>query len=164
MKFGKSRAPGLLIALGLTLVFFSLVVQRGPPNLLGPLRLLPKDTAHWFGWTGAMALMITSMLSIKRWSIMKTGRRVGVHCALGAASLLLVVVHVNSRFFLIRPVHLPSFFTLALMAVVVISGSIARIAPGRRFVSSYWRHFHGPVSAVFYISLLYHVLQKIGGV
>ncbi|MDH5792165.1 MAG: hypothetical protein OEZ44_08240 [Candidatus Bathyarchaeota archaeon] len=46
MKFGKSNAPGLLIALGLTLVFLSLAVQRGPPNLLGPLRLFPKDTAH----------------------------------------------------------------------------------------------------------------------
>lgn len=164
MKFVKSRAPGLLIALGLTLVFLSLVVQRGPPNLLGPLRLFPKDMAHWFGWIGTMALMITTILSL-RWSLVKkTSRRVSVHCALGAASLLLVVIHVNSRFLLIRPVHIPSFFTLALMVVVATSGSMARIAPGRRFVSSYWRHFHGPVSVAFYISLLYHVLQKIGGV
>jgi len=165
VKFCKSRAPDLLIALGLTLVFLSLVVQRGPPNLLGPLRLFPRDMTHWFGWIGAMALTITSILSIKRWSILKkTSRSVSVHCALGAASLLLVVIHVNSRFLLIRPTHLPGFFTLALMGVVTTSGSMARIAPGRRFVSSYWRHFHGPVSAAFYISLLYHVLQKIGGV
>jgi hypothetical protein len=164
VKFGKSRAPGLLIILGLTLVFLSLVVQRGPPNLLGPLRLFPKDTAHWFGWISAMALMITSILSL-RWSLVrKTSRRVSIHCALDAASLLLVVIHVNSRFFLIRPAHLPSFFTLALMVVIATSGSMARIAPGRRFVSSYWRHFHGPVSAAFYISMIYHVLQKIGGV
>ena len=71
MKFGKSRAPGLLIALDLTLVFLSLVVQRGPPNILGPLRLFPKDTAHWFGWIGSMVLMITSIFSINRWSIVK---------------------------------------------------------------------------------------------
>ena len=121
--------------------------------------------AHWFGWIGSLALMITSVLSIKRWSILKkTSRSVSVHCALGVASLLLVVIHVKSRFFLIRPAHMPSFFTLVLMVVIATSGSMARIAPGRRFVSSYWRHFHGPVSAAFYISLLYHVLQKIGGV
>jgi hypothetical protein len=165
VKFNKSKAPGLLIAMGLTLTFLSLVVQRGPPNLLGPPRLFPKDVVHWFGWIGAMALMITSILSIKRWSIMKKPRRrVSIHCALGAASLLLVVIHVNSQFLLIRPAHLPSFFTLTLMVVIATSGSMARIAPGRRFVSSYWRHFHGPMSVAFYISLLYHVLQKIGGV
>jgi hypothetical protein len=71
VKFNKSRAPGLLIALGLTLVFLSLVIQRGPPNILGPLRLFPKNTVHWFGWIGSMVLMITSIFSINRWSIVK---------------------------------------------------------------------------------------------
>ena len=158
----KGKIAALVITLGALLLFVSVFLQTGPARHRGPWRLYPKDFAHVFGWMGTATMAASSAYPLLKRGFKKEIRRLlDMHCVLGIASLFPVVVHLYQRLFLIRAVHLVSFFTFGLMVVIVASGVMLRYRSGNRFIKAYSKTVHVPLSITFYITLAYHVMQKL---
>ena len=162
MRVEKGKMAASLITVGALLLFFSILIQTGPARHQGPWRLYPKDLAHSLGWMGTVTMAASSSYPFLKRKIKKRMRlSLDVHCLLGAASLPPIVVHLYHRIFLIRSVHMVSFFTFGLMVVIVASGIMLRSRSGNRLVRAYSKVFHVPLSIAFYITLGYHVMQKL---
>jgi len=50
-----------------------------------------------------------------------------------------------------------SFLTFILMVIIVVGGIIGRYA---KMLSRYWRTFHIPLTALFYVLLFMHLVDK----
>lgn len=162
MTFDKGKTATLLITLGALLIFISILVQTGSTRIQGPRRLNPRDKAHWFGWMGTILLAASSAYPVlKRSAPMRLRRWLDIHCALGLVSLPLILVHFYHRLSLIRPVHMASVYTFGLMILIISSGFVRRLIPMNRFVREYWLALHVPLSVAFYITLVYHAMQKM---
>jgi len=152
----------VLTLLGL-LIFTSLLIGTGPMRHRGPWRVFPKDTAHWFGWMGAVFLGISALYSaLKRGFPGSVKLWLTVHCIPGILSLLMTGVHLINRVGAARPSHFLSFFTFVLMAIIVLGGIGGRYARKIKIVRDYWRTLHIPLTAIFYITLGIHILIKTG--
>lgn len=166
MVMEERKVPPILVLiltlLGL-LLLTSLLIGTGPMRHRGPWRVFPKDTAHWFGWIGAVFLGISAFYSaLKRGFPRSIKLWLTAHCVPGIISLLITGVHLINRLGAARPSHFLSFFTFGLMVIMVLGGIGGRYAKRIKVVRDYWRILHIPLTAVFYVTLGIHVLIKTG--
>lgn len=155
----SQRAIGVIMTLGLVLLFTSLVLYR-PYSIFGGFSVDLKDVVHWYGVSGGLLFMLSTVLRLKRLKQALRKRSLSLHCLAGVLSLIFAALHSRSRAAVIVPLHYPSYYILALMTVVVSSGlAFNYLSPNRRIVKTL-RLFHGPFVAALYISLVYHVLVK----
>ena len=145
------------------LVVTSLLIVTGQGGSRGPWRLFPQDTAHWYGWVGAVLLGVSATYSaLKRGFPENIRLWLFIHCIPGILSLLITGVHLLNRLFRARPGHFLSFFTFGLMAVIVVGGIAGRYRVRIPFIGEYWRQLHLPLTALFYVTLTLHLLEKMG--
>jgi len=155
------RQSRLLMFAGILLVFFGLILFR--PLIFNPdWSLDVKDWLHWAGIAALILLSGASLLAFRKFRYNVTPRWLDVHCISSAASAGLALVHSRTRAAVILPVHYHSFLTLGLLLVLALSGALIRLYPGSPQVQKYWRLFHLPLSGSFYVTLLYHVVVKLG--
>jgi len=165
MAMEKRKNPILVLVLTLLglLLLTSLLIGTGPVRHRGPWRLFPKDTAHWFGWIGAVLLGISASYSaLKRGFPRSIKLWLTVHCIPGIISLLMAGIHLINRVGAARPSHFLSFFTFGLMVIIVLGGIGGRYTRKIKIVKDYWRILHIPLTAIFYITLGIHILIKTG--
>jgi hypothetical protein len=145
------------------LVATSLLVGVGPRASSRNLAALPRDTAHWYGWVGAVILGISATYSaLKRFSPRNVRLWLFVHCITGILSLLVTGMHLLNRFGRARPGQFLSFFMFGLMVVIVVVGIVGRYRVRVPIFGEYWRQLHLPLTALFYVLLALHLLQKMG--
>jgi hypothetical protein len=155
----SQRMIRVVMTLGLVLIFTSMVLYR-PYSLFGGFSVDLKDTVHWYGITGGLLFVSSTVLRLKGVQQMLRGRWLSLHCLAGVLSLVFAALHSRSRAAVIVPLHYSSYFILVLMAVVVVSGlAFSYLSPNKRIVKTL-RLFHGPSVAAIYLSLVYHVLVK----
>lgn len=155
----SQRTIRVVMALGLVLLFLSMVLYR-PYSPFGDFSVDLKDTVHWYGITGGLLFVSSTVLRLKRVRQTLRERCLSLHCIAGLLSLVFAALHSRSRAAVIVPLHYSSYFILALMAVVVASGLAFRyLSPKGRIVKTL-RLFHGPFVVAIYLSMVYHVLVK----
>jgi hypothetical protein len=153
----------LVLTLFGLLIFTSLLIGTGPVRHRGPWRVFPRDTAHWFGWVGAVLLGVSASYSaLKRGFPRSIKLWLTVHCIPGILSLVVTGVHLINRVGAARPGRFLSFFTFGLMVIIVIGGIGGRYVKKIRIVRDYWRTLHIPLTAIFYVTLGIHILLKTG--
>ncbi|MBO3803648.1 MAG: hypothetical protein JTT11_07255 [Candidatus Brockarchaeota archaeon] len=158
------KRPAFVLALVLAslLALTALLIGTGPVRHRGPWRIFPRDVAHWFGWAGAVLLGASASYSaLKRGFPGNVKSWLAVHCIPGILSLLVTGIHLANRVAYARPQHFLSFFTFVLMATIVVSGIVGRYVK-TKFLRGYWRTLHIPLTAIFYLTLGIHVLEKVG--
>lgn len=149
----------LVILLVTSLIVFSTQPgrYRGPPY-----RFFPRDIAHSFGWISAVLLIISATYSALKRGFPKSIKLwLSIHCIPGILSLIFAGIHMLNKLERIKPCYFLSFFTFILMAVIVIGGILGRYTK-IKVIKDYWRIFHIPLTIIFYITLLLHILEKIG--
>jgi hypothetical protein len=144
----------LLVFLGLTL-FRPLVL-----NLSWSLDV--KDWLHWAGIAAASLLSITTVLALRLFRHRVTPMWLNIHCLSSAVAAGLALVHSRTKAAVILPVHYHSYLTLGLLLILAVSGALIRLYPENTNVKRYWRLYHLPFSIGFYVTLLYHVVLKLG--
>jgi len=126
----------------------------------GGWRLFPRDVAHWFGYFGFVLLAVSAAYSgLKRGFPQNLKLWPTIHCIPGILSLLFTGIHVINKVLHPKPGMILSFLTFILMAIIVVGGTIGRYT---RMLSSYWRTFHIPLTALFYVLLVIHLVDKAG--
>lgn len=124
--------------------------------------MFPRDMAHWLGWIGFILLAVSAAYSgLKRGFPQNIKLWLTIHCIPGILSFTFTGMHIINKILHIRPGMLLSFLAFILMGVIVIGGIIGRYAK-TGILSNYWRKFHIPLTALFYILLAIHILEKIG--
>ncbi|MEM2083040.1 MAG: hypothetical protein QW303_03610 [Nitrososphaerota archaeon] len=149
----------LVILLVTSLIVFSIQPgrYRGPPY-----RFFPRDIAHSFGWIGAILLIISATYSALKRGFPKSIKLwLSIHCIPGILSLIFAGIHILNKLERIKPGYFLSFFTFILMVVIVVGGILGRYTK-IKVIKDYWRIFHIPLTIIFYITLLLHILEKIG--
>ncbi|MEM1575627.1 MAG: hypothetical protein QXF09_03500 [Nitrososphaerota archaeon] len=149
----------LVILLVTSLIVFSIQLgrYRGPPH-----RIFPRDIAHSFGWIGAILLIISATYSALKRGFPKSIKLwLSIHCIPGILSLIFAGIHILNKLERIKPGYFLSFFTFILMVVIVVGGILGRYIK-IKVIKDYWRIFHIPLTIIFYITLLLHILEKIG--
>ena len=155
------KQPRLLMLAGILLVFLGLILFR-PLRFNADWSLDVKDWLHWAGITALILLSGTSVLALSKFRNNVTPIWLNIHCLSSASSVGLALVHSRTRAAVILPMHYYSFLTLGLLIVLAISGALIRLYPWSLQVRKYWRIFHFPLSVGFYMTLLYHVVLKLG--
>ena len=155
------RQSRILMLAGILLVFFGLILFR-PLSLNPDWSLDVKDWLHWAGIAALILLTGASLLALKQFRQNVTPLWLDIHCLSSAASAGLALVHSRTRAAVILPVHYHSFLTLGLLLLLALSGALIRLYPGSSQVRKYWRIFHMPLSVGFYVTVLYHVVVKLG--
>jgi hypothetical protein len=155
----SQRTINVLMALGLVLIFTSMVLYR-PYSIFGDFSVDLKDAVHWYGIAGGLLFVLSTVLRLKRAKQTLRERWLSLHCLVGGLSLVFAALHSRSRAAVIVPLHYSSYYTLVLMAVVVASGLAFRYLPPNKQIVKTLRLFHGPFVAVIYLSLVYHILVK----
>jgi hypothetical protein len=160
------KKGAVLVLLGTILgllVLTSFLITTGRGQSRGPWRFFPKDTAHWYGWAGAILLAVSATYSaLKRGFPQSIRLWLFVHCIPGILSLVVTAIHLLNRLGRARLGHFLSFFTFGLMAVIVVGGVVGRYRVKIPLLREYWRQLHLPLTALFYITLTLHLLQKTG--
>ncbi|TRO55126.1 hypothetical protein E2P71_03190 [Candidatus Bathyarchaeota archaeon] len=146
---------------GVLLVFLGLVLFR-PIRLNLGWSLDVKDWLHWVGISAASLLAITTVLALRLFRHRVTPMWLNIHCISSAVSAALALVHSRTKAAVILPVHYHSYLTLGLLLVLAVSGALIRLYPENVYVRRYWRLYHLPFSICFYVTLLYHVVLKLG--
>ncbi|MEM4188607.1 MAG: hypothetical protein QXN56_05580, partial [Candidatus Hadarchaeum sp.] len=128
----------------------------------GPYRIFPVDTAHNIGWAGFILFVISAAYSaLKRGFPSSIKLWLGVHCAMGILSILLVAFHIINKIQRIGPQYFISFFAFFLMLFVVFSGILGRYVR-IKIIKDYWRTLHVPITIIFVFVLAVHMLEKMG--
>ena len=121
-------------------------------------RLFPRDVAHWFGYFGFVLLAVSAAYSgLKRGFPQNIKLWLTIHCIPGILSLLFTGIHIVNKILHLRPGMILSFLTFILMAIIVVGGIIGRYT---KMLSNYWRTFHIPLTALFYVLLVIHLVDK----
>ncbi|MBN2334553.1 hypothetical protein JXL21_03265 [Candidatus Bathyarchaeota archaeon] len=155
-----SRRSETLVAVGVVLVFASMILYRGI-RFTGGWSIDWRDTVHWYGIIGAVLFAASMALSHRSFRASLKGNWAKYHCLLGALSLIFAGLHSRSRAAVIFPVHYSSYFILAVMGVTVLSGVLFRVLPPTHPVVRWLRLLHSPLSSALKLALLYHVLTKL---
>ncbi len=141
------------------MIFMSMVLYR-PYTFFGEFSFDTRDTVHWYGVTGGLLFVISTVLRLKRVEKTLQGRWSSLHGFTGLLSLVFAGLHARSRAAVIVPLHYSSYYILVVLAVVSTSGlAFMYLSPSKRIVKTL-RLFHGPFVAALCISLAYHVLVK----
>ena len=146
---------------GVLLMFIGLVLYR-PIRFSAAWSIDVEDWLHWAGITAVGVLSVTSVLAVKRFRGNLTGSWLNLHCIGSVISATLALVHSRTKAAVILPIHYHSYLTLALLVLLAFSGVLIRLYPGNQWVRRYWRVYHLPFSVAFYVTLLYHVVVKLG--
>ena len=155
------KQPRLLMLAGVLLIFLGLVLFR-PLRFNADWSLDVKDWLHWAGIISLVLLSGASVLALSRFRYNVTPLWLNIHCLSSATSVGLALVHSRTRAAVILPMHYHSFLSLGLLIVLAFSGALIRLYPGSVQAWKYWRIFHLPLSVGFYVTLLYHVVLKLG--
>jgi hypothetical protein len=154
----------IISILSLLLLTAIITFNVGPARRqqMGPYRVFPRDTAHWFGWAGFLVFAGSASYSalkrgfprnIKTWLL--------IHCVTGTLSLIVVAFHIINKIQAPRPGYFISFFAFFLMAVIVIGGIAGRYVKAK-IIKDYWRTLHTPLTIIFCFTLAFHILEKMG--
>ncbi len=146
---------------GILLVFFGLVLYR-PIQFNVGWSLDVEDWLHWVGIAAFSVLSATSVLAVRRYRQNFPLSWLNLHCYGSLASVILALVHSRTRAAVILPVHYHSYLTLALLILLALSGALIRFYPSNLLVKRYWRLYHQPLSVAFYVTLVYHMVVKLG--
>jgi hypothetical protein len=146
---------------GILLVFIGLILFRPLRFNLG-WSLDVKDWLHWAGITALVLLSVTTVITLRWFRHNVNLAWMNIHCISSALSAGLALVHSRTRAAVILPLHYHSYLTLGLLLLLTVSGALIRLYPSSIQVRKYWRIFHLPISMSFYVSLLYHVVLKLG--
>jgi hypothetical protein len=141
---------------GQLLIYAGLMAYR-PLRYIGEWSIDWQDAIHWMGILGAV--IIASALLLNYFKIrLRAG--VWIHCPLGITSFLFALFHSRTKAAVILTVHYASYYILALLGIVVISGGVLRYQETRR-----WRLWlklvHGPTTISMALILMYHILVKL---
>jgi hypothetical protein len=146
---------------GLLLVFLGLILFR-PVRFNLAWSLDVKDWLHWSGIAAASLLSVSTVLALRLFRHRVTPIWLNIHCLSSAVSAGLALVHSRTKAAVILPVHYHSYLTLGLVLLLAVSGALIRLYPDNLYVRRYWRLYHMPLSIGFYVTLLYHVVVKLG--
>ena len=146
---------------GIFLVFLGLILFR-PIRFNTDWSLDVKDWLHWAGIAAAGILSVASLLALRHFRHNLTPMWLNIHCIGSVVSAALALVHSRTRADVILPVHYHSYLTLVLLVLLAISGALIRLYPSNGLVRRYWRVYHMPLSVGFYVTLVYHVVVKLG--
>lgn len=146
---------------GVLLVFLGLILFR-PLRFNVDWSVDVKDWLHWAGIAAAGTLSVVSILALRRFRYNLTPKWLNIHCIGSVVSAALALVHSRTRAAVILPVHYHSYLTLVLLVLLAVSGALIRLYPGNQLVRRYWRVYHLPLSVGFYVTLVYHVVVKLG--
>ena len=146
---------------GVLLIFAGLILFR-PLRLNVGWSLDVKDWLHWAGIAAASLLAITTALAFRLFRHRVTLLWLNIHCVSSAVSAALALVHSRTKAAVILPLHFHSYLTLGLLLILAVSGALIRLYPNNMHVKTYWKLYHLPLSVSFYITLLYHVVLKLG--
>ena len=152
--------PRLLMLAGILLVFGGLILFR-PIKFNSGWSIDIKDLLHWAGIAAGVLLLAASLLALSRFRRLYPGW-IDVHCLSSLISSGLVLVHSRTKAGVILPIHYHSYLTLGLAIILTLSGIFIRLYPDNPHVNRYLRVLHLPVSIGFYVTLLYHVVVKLG--
>ena len=146
---------------GVLLVFFGLILFR-PLRINWAWSIDVKDWLHWTGIAAASLLSITTILALRLFRHRVTPLWLNIHCVSSFVSAGLALVHSRTKAAVILPVHYHSYLTLGLLLFLTVSGALIRFYPDSLYVKKYWKLYHLPFSIGFYVTLLYHVVLKLG--
>ncbi|MGP3667713.1 MAG: hypothetical protein ACKD6N_07760 [Candidatus Bathyarchaeota archaeon] len=155
----------LIIFVLLLLMLAALIVFNTEPGgryqQRGAYRIFPRETAHLFGWAGLTIFTASTFYSaLKRVSPKNVKTWLLIHCIMGELSIVLVFFHTINKIQALKTGYFISIFTLLLMVVIVVSGILGRYVK-TGFIKDYWKTLHVPLTIIFYVTLTFHILEKM---
>lgn len=120
-----------------------------------------RGFVHQLGWVSFLLFIASNFYSIlKRVSSKRVKTWLLIHCVLGIVSLVFACIHAIGGLWPIRSKDFLSLFAFLLMIVVVVSGILGRFV-SVRFIKSYWKVLHVPLTVLFCLILIVHILDKL---
>ena len=148
---------------GLLLIFIGLILFR-PLHFNPSWSLDVKDWLHWAGITAAAMILVSTVLALRQLRSKITSRWMDVHSLFSVIAAGLAIVHSRTKANVILPVHYSSYLMLGLVILLAVSGALIRLYPKSTQVQKYWRMYHLPLSTAFFVTLVYHVVLKLGAI
>jgi len=137
-------------------------------------KIIPKNLVVPLGWGSTLIMVVSSLYyswkrslysplraaggEAKARAIAALRRTLWWHMALGVAAVGIAVAHVLN--FTARVQLSVSWLTLGMAFVVALSGAFGRFLARSEAVRQNWRRFHLPYTALFFIVLFIHILEK----
>jgi hypothetical protein len=152
----------------------------GPPPKKGKkreaekLKIVPKKLVEPLGWIAALTTVVAILYYSWKRSLLKQARlmnhsakvsvreglrrTLALHCYVTFAGLAIAIAHVLD--FASKTRLSLSYILLVMMVTVALSGTIGKYLAVTDLVRSHWRRFHVPYTALFFLVLAVHILQK----
>jgi hypothetical protein len=146
---------------GILLVFIGLILFR-PLYFNASWSLDVKDWLHWAGITAATMILVSTVLALRQLRGKITTRWMDIHSLFSVIAAGLALIHSRTKANVILPVHYSSYLMLGLVILLAVSGVLIRLYPRSPQVQKYWRIYHLPLSTAFFVTLVYHVVVKLG--
>ncbi len=146
---------------GILLIFTGLILFR-PIRFNAAWSLDVKDLLHWAGITAATMILASTLLALRQFRRKITSHWMDVHSVFSVIAAGLALIHSRTKANVILPVHYSSYLMLGLVLILAVSGALIRLYPRSPRVQKYWRMYHLPISTAFFVTLIYHVVVKLG--